>query len=157
MGGEYTSEDVPVVYQVPGTTLLVGVNRRGSVLLGEPTLSVDEPVKWEHGLRRPETVSALQQILEAAMVDSRGITLDRLAAEYVTDEMVAAATAALEASDEDSPRGRMIDMLGATPLLSSFTADQALTAFRWAKPGGDVRAALVAVARSRIADGSIKP
>jgi hypothetical protein len=155
MTDEYTSEHVPVVYLVPGTTLLVGVNRKGRVLLGEPTLSVEEPVRWQHGLSAPEGASALQQILEQAMVDSRDITLDRLAAEYVTDEMVTAATSAFEASDEDTDRGRMIDALCATPLAGAFTTDDALGAFRRAKPGDGIRAALLAVARSRIADGSI--
>lgn len=159
MAGEYASEDVPVVYQVPGTTLLVGVNRRGSVLLGEPTLSVDDPVKWQHGLRRPETVSALQQILEAAMVDSRGITLDRLADEYVTDAMVVRSGVAFNTSGEDTDRGRIIDALAVTPLAGPVTTDDMLSAYRRAEriePGTGIRAGLLAVARSRISDGSIK-
>lgn len=156
MDKDLATELVPVVYSVPGTTppLLVGVNSRGSVLLGEPKLSGSEPVTWQHQLNGPD-IAALQQVLETARVDARGITLDRLAREHVTDEMVAAATAAFEASDEDTDRGRMIDALGAAGLMGPFTADDALGAFRQAQPGTGIRAALLAVARSRIADGTI--
>jgi hypothetical protein len=144
-------------YRVDGTVppLVVGVQRNGRVLLGQNTLL--QGYEWIYAISNPGGITALQEVLEQARVDQRNNWLDTVAAEYVTNEMVAAATAAFEGSDEDTDRGRMIDALGATPLLSSFTADDALGAFRRANPGEGVRAGLLAVARSRIADGTIKP
>ena len=85
-----------------------------------------------------------------------------LAAEYVTDEMVAAATAAFETTRDEGDvpaRYAIIEALAATPLAGLFTTDQMFDAYRRAEriqPGTGIRAGLLAVARSRIADGTIK-
>jgi hypothetical protein len=151
--------DLMQVYRVPGTgqvPVVVGVQRDGRVLLGEDTIEPGADYKWHHAIVDAAGIAALQSVLEAARVDQRGNQLDSAAEAYVTDEMAAAARVAYLNSEEDNDRGRIIDMLGATPLLGPFTAFDALEAFRRAGPGEGVRAALVAVARSRIADGSIK-
>jgi hypothetical protein len=166
MAEDLTTELVPYVYQVDGTSppLLIGINTKGSILIGEPSLSA-EPVRWLGRISTPggEGVEAFQRVLEQARVTQREVVLDRLAAEYVTDEMVATATAAFQREVDlgDVPlRIAIMEALSATPLGGPFTTDQMISAYRRAEreqPGTGIRAGLRAVARSRIADGSIKP
>ena len=160
--------DVVNVYEVPGmvpVALVVGVQRDGRMLIGQHSLDVVRPYEWQYTTSDPARVTLLQQVLEQALVDMRDNQLDHLALQHVTPELVAKAVKEFEDSaGEGDVRIQMHYALEAAGLLGiSLDTDAALSAFRRVTPPKDdpdgltkkMIAALLNVARSKIADGTI--
>lgn len=155
------------VYRVEGTgqvQIVVGVQRNGRVLIGEDTIEPGAIFEWRYVINDAAGIAALQRALEQARVDQNSNRLDTEAEAYVTNAMVAKATATFEA-ERDHPtdpvplRVALLEALSATPLYGAFTTDIFVETYKAAEKtaqGTGIRAGLVAVARSRIQDGTIQ-